>query len=103
MGGGVGGEFEGIAPSELTVHISNTWSVKSPTTVILLREKSTLTLVNVKIPSPAASQSKVCASSGEMAAGTDPMQDAANREQQLGDDQSPQNESSEPRSFKKTG
>lgn len=32
-------ELEGNPPSELTVHISNTWSVKSPPIVILLGKK----------------------------------------------------------------
>lgn len=34
--------LEGNPPSELTVHISNTWSVKSLTTVVLLKEKKKL-------------------------------------------------------------
>lgn len=101
------GKFERNPPSELTVHISNTWGVKSPTIVILLKKKkkkkATLPLVNVKILSPAAFQSKVYGSSGEMAAGTDHIQDVLNVRQQLWDNQSPQNESSEPCSFKKTG
>lgn len=102
------GEFEGNPPSEQTVHISNTWGVKSPTIVILLKKKkkkkkATLPLVNVKILSPAAFRSKVYGSSGEMAAGTDHVQDVLNARQQLGDNQSPHNESSEPCSFKKAG
>lgn len=99
-----GGEFEGNPPNELTVHISNTWSVKTPYNCYFTgKKKSTLPLVNVKILSPVAFQSKVCGSSGEMAAGTDHIQDAVNVHQQLWDDQSPQNESSEPGSFKKMG
>ena len=95
------GQFEGNPPNELTVHTSNTWSVKPPTTVILLKKKTTLPLVNVKILSPAAFQSKVCGSAGEMAAGTDHVQDVGSVPQQQGDNQSPENESSESRSFQK--
>lgn len=58
------------------------------------KKKSTLPLVNVKILSPAAFQSEVYGSSGEMAAGTDHIQDVLNIRQKLGDNQSPQNESS---------
>lgn len=79
-------------PNELTVHVSNTWSVKHLTTVILLgKKKPSLPLVNVKILSPAPFQYKVCGSSGEMAAGTDHIQDVVNIHQQLGDNQRPQN------------
>lgn len=96
------GQFEGNPPNELTVHISNTWSVKPPTTVILLKKKkSTLPLVNVKILSPAAFQLKVCGSAGEMAAGTDHVQDVGSVPQQRGDNQNLQNQSSESRSFQK--
>ena len=75
MGGG--GRFEGNPPNELTVHISNTCSVKPPTTVIFTdtHTKTTLAWVNVKILSPAAFQSKVCGRAGEVAAGTDHIQD----------------------------
>lgn len=58
-------------------------------------------MVNVKILSPAAFQSKVCGSAGEMAAGTDHVQDVGSVPQQRGDNQNPQNQSSESRSFQK--
>lgn len=95
--------LEGNPPSELTVHISNTWSVKSPTTVVLLKEEKKISssLENVKILSPAAFRSTVCGSSGEMAAGTDHAQDTVSVHQQPG--MKPQNGSSEPCSFKKMG
>lgn len=38
------GELEGSLPNELTVHISNTWSVKPIPSVILLREKKKIPL-----------------------------------------------------------
>lgn len=84
------------------VHISNTWSVKSPTTVVLLKEKKILSsLENVKVLSPAAFRSTVCGSSGEMAAGTDHAQDTVRVHQQPG--MNPHNGSFKPRSFKKMG
>lgn len=62
------GQFAGNPPNEMTVHISNTWSIKAPPTAILLKrqkkkKKKTqfgLPLVNVDILSPAAFWPKLC-------------------------------------------
>lgn len=101
MGGG--GRFEGNPPNELTVHISNTCSVKPPTTVIFTdtHTKTTLAWVNVKILSPAAFQSKVCGRAGEVAAGTDHIQDVGSGRWQRGDSQRPPNASSASRALQK--
>lgn len=73
------GELEGSLPNELTVHISNTWSVKPIPCVILLRKKrdSTLPLVSVKIFWQLRSGLR-CVAVQEMAAGMDQTQDAQN-------------------------
>ena len=78
------GEFEGNPPNEMTGHISNTWSVKTPPTAILLKRKKKciLPLVNVEILSPAAFRPKVCGRAGEKAAGADHAQDVGNVHQQ---------------------
>lgn len=100
------GELEGNPPSELTAHIRNTWSVKSPYNCCFTLKKNALPVVNVKILSPAAFQPTVCGSSGAVAAGTDHIQGRVTRptaQQKPGGGQSPQSGSSEPRSFEKRG
>lgn len=98
--GGVGGK----SANELTFHISNTWSVKLPYNCYFTGGKKVhSSFGKCKILLPAAFRSEVCGSSGEMAARADHMQDTVNVHQQQRDNQSPKNESSEPRSFKKMG
>lgn len=61
------GELEGSLPNELTVHISNTWSVKPIPSVILLREKKRFhsSFGQCENLLAAAFQAAVCGGSGD--------------------------------------